>query len=79
MNEINFKATFTTLSLYRGTYQCECVGTKNSSFTGEQVYLNLRIQQPFSCNVDFSILIMYVREGLKEYTNNQTNPHSSYL
>ena len=36
MSEINFKATFTTLSLY---------STKNSSFTEEQVSRNLRIWQ----------------------------------
>ena len=48
MSEINFKATFTTLSLYIAcqlcTHQCECVGTKNSSFTEEQVSRNLRIR-----------------------------------
>ena len=46
MSEINFKTTFTTLSQHRGklcTHQCECVGTKNSSFTEEQISLNLRI------------------------------------
>ena len=47
MSEINFKATFTTLSLYR-VYAlcppiCVCVGTKNSSFTEEQVSHNLHI------------------------------------
>ena len=43
---INFKATYTTLS-HMGCklciHQCECVGTKNSSFTEEQVSLYLRI------------------------------------
>ena len=46
MSEINYKTTFTTLILHRGklcTHQCECLGTKNSSFSEEQISGNLRI------------------------------------
>ena len=49
MSEINFKAILTTLTLYIGcelcTHHCECVGTKNSSFTEKQVSRDLRIEK----------------------------------
>ena len=40
---IDFKETFTKLSLIECqlcTHECECVGTKNASFTEEQVSRN---------------------------------------
>ena len=52
MNAINFKAIlqrYPYIWCKFCAHQCECVGTKNSSFTEEQVSRNLRIGIILDC------------------------------